>query len=73
MYAFVIDQSETRYFVEYIIRREIKQRMNFTRSERIHDRLSREYSNAKSDKKEFVERLADEAEKAASRQDLKSV
>ena len=42
-------------------RREIKQRMNSTRSERIHDRLSREYSEldrhvrkmTKSDRKEF--------------------
>ena len=62
-------------------RREINQRMNSTGSERIHDRLSREYSEldlevwkmTKSDSKEFVERLADEAEKAASRQDLKSL
>ena len=55
--------------------------MNSTRSGRIHDRISREYSEldqevrkmTKSDGKGFVDKLADEAGKAASRQDLTSL
>ena len=55
--------------------------MNSTRSGRIHDRISSKYSEldqevrkrTKSDRKEFVDKLADEAGKAASRQDLTSL
>ena len=61
-------------------RREVKQRMNSIQSERVRDQLRRKYSEldhevekmTKQDKRKFVARLADEAEEAAGRQDLKT-
>ena len=62
-------------------RREVKQRMNSIQSERVRDQLRRKYSEldhevekmTKQDKRKFVARLADEAEEAAGRQDLKTL
>lgn len=62
-------------------RKQIKQRMNSTQSERVRDQLRRKYSEldrevkrmTKLDKRKFVERLADEAEEAAGKQDLKTL
>ena len=55
--------------------REIKQKTNSTPSEQIRERLSREYTEldremrkmTKLDRKEFVERLGDQAEEADGR------
>ena len=62
-------------------RRTMKQKMNSTRSERIKNQLRTQYSTlnkdvkkmAKADKKAYVEGLAEEAEQAAGRQDLKTL
>ena len=62
-------------------RKEIKQKINSTRSERVKQCLRRTYSEldkqvkrqAKRDKKLYIERLADEAEEAAKVQDLKTL
>ena len=62
-------------------RRGIKQQISSTRSERLRDQLRRKYSEldrevkkmTKLDKRKFVERLAEEAEEAAGRQDLKTL
>ena len=62
-------------------RKEIKQKINSTRSERIKQQLKETYSqkdkevkrSAKEDKKDYIEKLADEAEDAAANQDLKTL
>ena len=62
-------------------RRVVKQRMNSTQSERVRDQLRRKHSEldheekkmTNLDKKKFVERLAEEAEKGSGRQDLKTL
>nr|KAG5701644.1 hypothetical protein BaRGS_019333 [Batillaria attramentaria] len=62
-------------------RKEVKQKINSTRSERVKQRLRTTYSEldkqvkrqAKRDKKLYIERLADEAEEAAKGQDLKTL
>ena len=62
-------------------RKETKQKINSTRSERMKQRLRTTYSEldkqvkrqAKRDKKLYIERLADEAEEAAKGQDLKTL
>ena len=60
-------------------RKGMKQKLNSTQSERAREQLRAEYSNldkavkrmAKADKKSFVDSLADEAEQAAGRRDLR--
>ena len=72
-------QGETWEKIE--TRREVMQRLNSTQSEQICDQLRRKYSEldcevrkmTKLDKRKLVERLAEEAEEAAGRQDLKSL
>ena len=62
-------------------RRGVKQQISSTQSERVRDQLGRKYSEldrevkkmTKLDKRKFVERLAEEAEAAAGRQDLKTL
>ena len=62
-------------------RRVMKQRMNSTKSERIKNQLKIHYSNlnkevkqmTRADKKTYVDNLAEEAEQAAGRQDLKKL
>ena len=62
-------------------RKEIKVKINSTKSERIKEQLKLNYSEkdkevkrrAKEDKKNYVEKLADEAEEAAANQDLKTL
>ena len=62
-------------------RRGVKQQISSTQSERIRDQLRRKYSEldrevkkmTKLDKIKFVERLAEEAEEATGRQDLKTL
>ena len=72
---------QTRTWQKIAERKVIKQKINSTRSERVKDQLKRNYTKtdrevkrlAKVDKKAYVERLADEAEEAARRQDLKTL
>ena len=62
-------------------RKTIKNQMNATKSERIRNRLKSKYSDlnkevkklCRGDKKAFVENLANEAEQAAVKQDLKTL
>ena len=62
-------------------RRGAKQQISLTQSERVRDQMRRKYSEldrevkkmTKLDKRKFVERLAEEAEEAAGRQDLKTL
>ena len=62
-------------------RKVMKQRVNSAKSERIRNQLRQKYSvldkevkrMAKMDKKDYVEKLADEAEEATRRQDLKTL
>ena len=63
------------------LRKVIKQKINSMKPERVKDQLKRSYTQtdrevkrlANVDKKAYVERLADEAEEAARRQDLKTL
>ena len=62
-------------------RKATKQKMNATKSERIKNQLRAQYSElnkevkklCRGDKKSFVDKLANEAEEAANRQDLKAL
>ena len=62
-------------------RRGVKQQISSTQSERVRDQLRRKYSEldhevkkmTKLNKRKFVERLAEEAEEAAGRQDLNTL
>ena len=72
---------QTRTWQKIAERKVIKQKINSTRSEMVKDQLKRSYTKtdrevkrlAKVDKKAYVERLADEAEEAARRHDLKTL
>ena len=72
-------QGKTREKIE--TRRRVKQKISSTQSERLRDQLRRKYSEldrevkkmTKLDKRKFVERLTEEAEEAAGRQDLKTL
>ena len=70
---------QTRTWQKILERKVIKQKINSTRSERVKDQ-QRSYTKtdrvkrlAKVDKKAYVERLADETEEAARRQELKTL
>ena len=62
-------------------RKETKKKLNQAKSQRLKDRLQTTYSEqdkevkrmTRKDKKEFVDKLADEAENAAERRDLRSL
>ena len=62
-------------------RKETKKKLNQAKSQRLKDRLQTAYSEqdkevkrmTRKDKKEFVDKLADEAENAAERRDLRSL
>ncbi|XP_078381429.1 uncharacterized protein LOC144664193 [Oculina patagonica] len=62
-------------------RKQMKEKINSTRSERVKDRCRKKYQEldkevkrmAKRGKKDYVENLAEEAEEAAARQDLKTL
>ena len=72
-------QGET--FEKIETKRKFKQQISSTQSERVRDQLRRKYSEldhevkemTKRNKRKFVERLAEEAEEAAGRQDLKTL
>ena len=62
-------------------RKDIKQKINTTKSERLKDKLRKDYSekdkevkrNAKQDKQNYIDRLADEAEEASANQDMRTL
>ena len=72
-------QGET--FEKIETKRKVKQQISSTQSERVRDQLRRKYSElhhevkemTKRSKRKFVERLVEDAEEAAGRQDLKTL
>ena len=73
--------DETGHLTKISERKETKQKINATISQRLKDKLKSRYAElnrevkkmAKADKKSFMEGLAEEAEEAARKQDIKTL